>query len=92
MFDNDALIIEDGQASEISLCYPDGNEYVTMKTSAPLFGIWSPAKKDAPFICIEPWYGRCDADGFTGELSEREYSNTLRGGEIFRAEYVLEFN
>lgn len=92
MFDNDALIIEDGQASEISLCYPDGSEYVTVKTSAPLFGIWSPAKKNAPFICIEPWYGRCDADGFTGELSEREYSNTLRAGEIFRAEYTVEFN
>ena len=92
MFDNDALIIEDGQASEISLCYPDGNEYVTVKTSAPLFGIWSPAKKNGPVTCIEPWYGRCDADGFTGELSEREYSNTLRAGEIFRAEYTVEFN
>ena len=91
MFDRDALIIEGGQASEISLCYPDGSAYVTVRTSAPLFGLWSPAGKNAPFICIEPWYGRCDASDFDGELSEREYSNTLAAGVVFNAEYTVEF-
>lgn len=92
MFDNDAFIIEGRQASEISLCHSDGKEYVTVKTDAPLFGLWSPAGKNAPFICIEPWYGRCDAVGFNGDLSEREYSNTLPSGEAFYAEYTIEFN
>lgn len=91
MFDRDALIVEGHQAGEISLCYPDGREYVTVKTTAPLFGLWSPAGKNAPFICIEPWYGRCDAVGFRGDLSEREYSNTLPAGETFTAEYEIEF-
>ncbi len=91
MFDRDALIIEDFQASEISLCRPDGSEYVTVRTSAPLFGLWSPAGKNAPFICIEPWYGRCDALDFDGELSERDHSNTLAAGGHFCAEYTVEF-
>ncbi len=91
MFDRDALIIEGGQASEISLCYPDGRAYVTVRTAAPLFGLWSPAGKNAPFICIEPWYGRCDASDFDGELSEREYSNTLAAEGVFNAEYTVEF-
>ena len=92
MFDKDALIVEGGQAHGISLCHPNGSAYITVRTDAPLFGLWSPAGKNAPFICIEPWYERCDAVGFDGVLSEREYSNTLPAGEIFNAEYKVEFN
>lgn len=92
MFDRDALIVEGRQASKISLCYPDGMEYISVKTNAPLFGLWSPAGKDAPFVCVEPWYGRGDAVGFHGDLSEREYSNNLPAGEQFSAEYAVEFN
>lgn len=92
MFERDALIIEGRQANEISLCHPDGKEYITVKMDAPLFGLWSPAGKNAPFICIEPWYGRCDAVGFKGDLSEREYSNNLLAGKTFNAEYTVEFN
>lgn len=91
MFDKDALVIEKKQAQEISLCYPDGTAYVTVKTDAPLFGVWSPVNKNAPFICIEPWYGRCDAVGFAGTLFEREYTNTLSQGETFDAKYTVEF-
>jgi len=92
MFDKDALIVEGRQAREISLCRSDGKEYITVKTDAPLFGLWSPAGKNAPFICIEPWYGRCDASDFDGELSGREYSNTLPEKGKFNAEYSVCFN
>ncbi len=92
MFDRDALIVEGQQAKIISLCYPDGRAYVTVTTDAPLFGLWSPAKKDAPFICIEPWYGRCDAVGFDGDLFEREYTNILAPGKVFEAEYTVQFD
>lgn len=56
----------------------------------PLLGIWSPAKKQAPFICIEPWYGRCDRAGFEGSLEEREYGNKLETGEVFERSYTIE--
>ena len=57
LFDRDALIVEDRQASVVSLCTPDKKPYLTVSFDAPLFGLWSPAGKGAPFICIEPWYG-----------------------------------
>ena len=63
--------------------------YVTLNFDAPLFGLWSPAGKGAPFICIEPWYGRCDKTTFDGSLEQREYSNTLQAGEVFRREYTI---
>lgn len=89
LFDNDALVIEDNQVHKVSLCGKEGKPYLTVSFDAPLFGLWSPAKKNAPFVCIEPWYGRCDKDNFTGDLSERECGNKLLPGEEFYAEYTV---
>ena len=47
--------------------------------------------KGAPFICIEPWYGRCDATDFTGTLQEREYGSELTEGSLFEAAYTISF-
>jgi len=90
MFDNDALIIENSQANEVSLCDSEKNPYVTVRFTAPLFGLWSPAKKNAPFVCIEPWYGRCDKNDFTDEISQKDYIINMGVGEIFEAEYEIE--
>ena len=89
LFDEDALIIEHNQAHKVSLCDPQGQPYLTVSFDAPLFGLWSPAKKNAPFICIEPWYGRCDRETFDGDLSEREYGNRLAPSEEFCTEYTI---
>lgn len=89
LFDEDALIVEHHQAQKVSLCDPAGKAYLTVSFTAPLFGIWSPAKKNAPFVCIEPWYGRCDREGFAGELPEREYGNCLAGREQFEQQYTI---
>lgn len=91
MFDNDALIIENRQVKEVSLCDSDKKPYVTVKFTSPLMGIWTPPKKNAPFMCIEPWYGRCDRNDFTGDISERDHENNINPGEIFEAEYEIEF-
>jgi galactose mutarotase-like enzyme len=89
LFDEDALVIENNQAHKISLCTADRKPYVTVSFDAPLFGLWSPTKKNAPFVCIEPWYGRCDRDSFQGKLSQREWGNQLAPGEQFVTEYTI---
>lgn len=89
MFDNDALIIEKNQAHQVSLCDPNKQPYLTVTFDAPLFGVWSPDKKHAPFVCIEPWYGRCDKKSFNGTLEEREYSNSLLPGEVFEKKFSV---
>ena len=90
MFDNDALIIENNQAKEVSICDSDKKEYLKVKFDAELFGLWSPVKKNAPFVCIEPWYGRCDRNDFDGEFNERDYVNSIEPNEIFKAAYEIE--
>ena len=91
LFLADALILEDFQCDEVSLVNPEGKPYVTVSFDTPLVGLWSPAGKDAPFICIEPWCGRTDSVDFTGELSERAYGNVLAPGEEFCRAYTVRF-
>ena len=89
LFDEDALIIEDRQSDAVALIDSNGAEILKVSFDAPLFGIWSPAGKNAPFVCIEPWYGRCDRVGFTGDLSEREYQNAVGEGLTFEVSYTI---
>ena len=89
MFDDDALIVEDNQIHSLSLLDSNKNEYVKVEFDMPLCGIWSPAKKNAPFICLEPWCGRCDSKDFDGELQDREYGNKLKPSEEFESGYSI---
>lgn len=89
-FAKDALIVEHGQTNCVWLADPERKPYVKVSFDAPLFGVWSPDCCEAPFICIEPWWGRCDAVGFDGTLEQREYGNHLEAGQEFRASYQIE--
>lgn len=91
-FDKCTYMVEGEQTGEVSLLDTAGTPYVTVKFDAPLFGIWSPEGKEAPFVCIEPWYGRCDAEDFEGSIAERAYENALAAGGIFEAAYQMCFS
>lgn len=89
LFENDALVLEDGQVKSVSLLNADKKPYVTLRMDAPVYGIWSSVDPKAPFICIEPWFGRCDSWDFEGSLEEREYQTRLKGGEKFETAYTV---
>lgn len=90
-FDRSALIFENRQADSVTLTDSDGTKLVTVTTDVPLFAVWSPERKKAPFVCIEPWYGRCDAEDFNGEFKDREYTECLAAGETFNGGYDIRF-
>lgn len=91
LFDKDALVLEDKQCTFIQLCNPDKTPYITVNFDTPLFGVWSPRKKAAPFVCIEPWYGRCDGVDFHGNIEEKEYINVLEVNGVFQRSYTVRF-
>lgn len=91
-FDGDAFVIEDSQVDEIEILDANGDKTMSVIFSSPLVGVWSPPGKNAPFLCIEPWYGRADKEGFNGELKDREWNNSLLPGEIFKASYSIKVN
>jgi len=81
LFANDALVLEEHQIDQVILYDKDCNPYVAVETqNAPVWGLWSPPSKNAPFVCIEPWLGRCDSDGYTGDIADRDYMNRLEPG------------
>jgi len=85
-------IFEDYQIKEVALMRPDGRPYVTVNFDMPLVAIWSPEKKQAPFVCIEPWCGRCDAVDFNGSLEERAWAEQLLPGGIFEESYEIKID
>lgn len=89
-YDWPTYIIE-GQTKRISLETPDGRPFVAVSYDAPLAGIWSPPQVHAPFVCIEPWYGRADGESFEGELCERKFGQSCAAGETFEAAYTMTF-
>lgn len=91
-FSKDALIIEDGQVRKVSLLTKKKEPYLSLFFDAPLVGLWSPAINDCPFVCIEPWYGRCDRVGYDGDISGRDYINRLEIGQEFAASYIIEID
>ena len=89
-FDHDALLLEDGQTQVVGLRDKHAKEYLRLTSDCQVFGIWSPTGKDAPFVCIEPWMGRCDRKGFTGDISERDYIQQLAPDESRDFTYTIE--
>ena len=82
------MIFDGGQIEEGWLCPKDRTPYVGLQCQgSPSFGIWSVT--DAPFVCLEPWMGRCDDVGFTSELSEKHGVNKVAGGEKFQQNYEI---
>lgn len=90
-FSIDTLLIEHHQVQSVELLDSAKCPYLRVSFDAPLIGIWSPRKDEyAPFICIEPWYGRCDREEYTGEYADRDWTQHLESGEVFNAGYTIE--
>ncbi len=91
MFDQDALVFQDNIVKVVRIAKPDKTPYVTMYSDPiPYMGIWS--KPNGPFVCLEPWVGRADDDGFAGELPEKTGVQYLAAGESRRVTYSMEFH
>lgn len=88
-FKDDAIILDKSQIHEIALLDKKKEPVVTVNFKTPAVGIWSPFGKNAPFVCIEPWYGLADYANFTGELKDKYLINSLQPGASFMSEYSI---
>ena len=89
IFDKDVFIFPDGQLEQIDLLDEKERPYLSVLSHAPLTGIWSKPGMDAPFLCIEPWFGRCDRSGNAISLEYKDYINHLAPGAGFEAGYAI---
>lgn len=89
-FDIDTFIVENSQIHQVDLLDVEKHRYLSLRFTAPVVGLWSPPTKNAPFVCIEPWYGRCDRANYVGEFKDRDWMNLLDAGETFEASYTIQ--
>ena len=90
-FDCDTYIFANKQLKKITLLDKKKKPHISLEFNSPLVALWSPTKThpDCPFVCIEPWYGRCDSVGYSGELKDREWIQKLEPKETFDVEYKI---
>lgn len=90
-FSINTVMLQDRQVRRVSMLDKQRRPYVSLLFNAPVVGLWSPSPA-APFVCIEPWWGRCDRMNFEGDFSQRDYVNTIKPGETFEASYMVIFD
>lgn len=88
-FAENALIFDHSQIRRVELLHPNGTTEVAVDFKAPAVGIWSPQGKDAPFVCIEPWYGLADRAEYDGDFRDKYLMNQLLPGASFMSEYTI---
>lgn len=87
----DTLIFDYQNIEKVRIARPDKSAYVTVTCPEfPFLGIWT--KKEANFICLEPWVGRTDDEGFEGTLEEKTGEQKLSAGESRVIEHTIEFH
>lgn len=91
-FKDDAVIFDHSQIRQIDVLNPNGEPEVSLSFKAPAVGIWSPYGKNAPFVCIEPWYGIHDWAEYEGDFRDKYLMNQLLPGASFMSEYIIEIH
>jgi galactose mutarotase-like enzyme len=72
LFEEDALVWDPVHSSRVTYGAPNGPHFDIRFPDTPRLGIWTkPKPADGPgprFICVEPWHGMADPEGFTGDF------------------------
>jgi galactose mutarotase-like enzyme len=69
LFEHDALIWNPVHSNRVSYGAPHGPALEVAFPDTPQLGIWT--KPGARFLCIEPWHGHADRQGFTGDFRDK---------------------
>lgn len=85
----DTILEMTGRMHRITLHDRDGRPWVTIRHQMPITAIWSPCGGRAPFVCIEPWEGCCDPEGYHGELRNRHYTHILQPHQQWHTAYDI---
>ena len=88
-FAHDSVKLHKSQTSCVELLNPDGSVAVRLDYSCPIIAFWSPYQKNAPFVCLEPWYGVGDPRGYKGEFKDKPLMNHLLPGASFVSQYII---
>jgi galactose mutarotase-like enzyme len=83
LFQEDVLIFDQVKSRSVSYGSHQGPRLRIGFSDASYLGVWT--KPGARFVCIEPWHGITDPEGFSGDFMQKPGVRVLKGGEAFFA-------
>ncbi|MFY4760683.1 aldose 1-epimerase family protein [Aliarcobacter butzleri] len=90
LFKDDALVFNDSNIKQITLKNIENKSKVKVKfDNFPYLGIWS-KPNDAPFVCIEPWFGVADEKNANQKIEDKKGILSLEKEEEFFCFYTIE--
>ncbi len=69
LFEADAIVWDQLASRSVTFGAPGAAQIALAFPDTPMLGIWQ--KPGAPFLCIEPWQGIADPEGFNGDFREK---------------------
>lgn len=89
LFAEGALVFGQFKSSQVTLKSDRFARQVTVRfENMHQMGFWQP--KGAPFICIEPWRGLAEPDGYAGEFKDKTAVVHLPQGQRFACKLIIE--
>ena len=86
----DTWIFEYNQVKAVGIAAPDGTPYAVLNCEQfPMLAVW--ANPGGPFICLEPWFGRTDDEGFAGTMDQKKGMQSLEPGGKREIAYSMDF-
>ncbi len=91
MFKDDVLLFDRLRSGSLALRSDKTSRYVkVIAPDFPYWGIWTPTKGGAPFVCIEPWIGRPDDADTDGDFRHKAGLIRLSPAQKYTNGYVIE--
>jgi galactose mutarotase-like enzyme len=79
LFVDDALILSSFNSDSISIKSNSHDRVIRFDFDSPFLGIW--AKPNAPYVCLEPWWGVNDSYHKVSDFSEKRGIMALEANE-----------
>ncbi len=79
IFNDDALILSDFKSKNIKIKSNKHNRIISFDFDSPFLGIW--AKPNAPYVCLEPWWGVNDDYNKKADFSQKRGIMSLSPSE-----------
>lgn len=87
LFENDALVFKTLESNSITILEKNKPYIQVNFEDFPSLGIWT--KDQAPFVCIEPWFGYSDTADNSGNLFEKEGILVLEADQSFHSQFSI---
>ncbi len=90
LFIDDALILRHPVSRSLTLIRSCAPHVRITFPQVPYLGLWSKARANMPYVCIEPWYGVDNTAEAKLDIFKKEAINMLNPGEEFSMDLMIE--